>query len=510
MIIVKHGPSKWQNLHGTVSQSIVDYYDLNNEPIGDGLATYNDTSKGIQKLLQESISSGIPIKPLGGNWSLSAISATPGILLNTRLLNYSFPIGQGSVDPTYNGKAEQLYFAQCGCSIWELNERLRKRNRSLPASGASNGQTIAGATATGTHGAGISFGAIHDAIVGLHIIVSPSRQVYLERKSQPVMNLGFAQKIGAELLRDDTLFDAAVCGLGAVGFIHGVMLQTEPLYLLEAYLRRVPFDEAFQHQVTSLDFNYPHLPYPGERPFHFQCLINPYDLDNGAYMTVMYQRAYRTDYTPPPLAGSGIGPGDDAPAFLGKLSGFVPGIVPLMVTKVLGRSLKPYEKVWGTLGEIFNNTVLAGKVASAAMGFQPANFMKVLDILMQVNKNAGPFVGLFAFRFVKKSKALMAFTRFDPTCVLELDGVQSPETNRFYQAVWDAFDAAGIPYTFHWGKMNGLNPTRMNRMYGTDLQRFAAARNKLMDAAALLALSNDAYKHWGLDAGKPTDGAAWV
>ncbi|MEO6831304.1 MAG: FAD-binding protein [Chitinophagaceae bacterium] len=510
MIIVKHGPSEWHNLHGTVSQKIVDYYDLNNDPKASGLDTYNDTTAGIQNLLKESIASGIPIKPLGGNWSLSSIAATPGILLNTRLLNYSFPIGEGSVVPQYSGSASQLYFAQCGCGIWELNARLRKRNLSLPASGNSNGQTIAGAMATGTHGAGISFGAIQDAAVGLHIIVSPTRHVYIERASQPVMADSFVAKIGAELLRDDELFYAALAGLGAFGFVHGVMLQTEPLYLLEAYLRRVPFDDAFKHQISTLDFTYNGLPYPNEIPFHFQCLLNPYDIDKGAYMTVMYKRPYRTDYTPPPLAGGGLGPGYDTPAIISKVTGILPGTVPLIVTKVVGGNLKPYEKVFGTLGEIFDNTAFSGKVSSAAMGFSPSEILKVVDILMQVNKDAGPFVGLFAFRFVKKSQALMAFTHFDPTCVLELDGVQGPATDRFYNAVWNALEAAGIPYTFHWGKMNGMTPQRLQKMYGNNLQRFTAARSRLMDANALLAFSNDAYKTWGLDAGTTSGGEVFV
>src|SRR5690606_15181477 len=160
--------------------------------------------------------------------------------------------------------------------------------------------------------------------------------------------------------------------------------------------------------------------------------------------TTMYKRAYRTGYTPPKPNGAGVGPGDDAPCFIGKLAGAVPGLVPTLVTKVLGGSLKPYEKVTGTLGEIFNNTTLRGKVASAAIGFPAAESARVIEILLAINKDHGPFTGLFAFRFVKKSRALLAFTRYDPTCVLELDGVQSPETMRFYEAMWTAMDKSGI------------------------------------------------------------------
>src|SRR5690606_31685453 len=95
--------------------------------------------------------------------------------------------------------------------------------------------------------------------------------------------------------------------------------------------------------------------------------------------------------------------------------------------------------------------------------------------------------------------ALMAFTRFAPTCVLELDGVQSPRTYSFYEAVWNALEAAGIPYTFHWGKMNSLNPARLQRMYGDSLRKFLAARAWLVSGPAIAAMSNDALRSWGID-----------
>lgn len=511
MKIFKHGIRTWQNLHGTVSQSIADCYDLANETNGTALENYNDTTKGIQRLIRESIDSGVPIRPLGGNWSLSAISATPGIILNTKPLNTRFTVGAGSVSPQYGGEARKLCLAQCGVCVWELSGFLNSRGLSLSAVGASNGQTIVGAMATGTHGAALNFGAIHDAAVGLHLITSPNRHIWLERASYPVVNESFAAKLGAELVRDDEAFHAAVAGLGAFGFIHGVLLEAEDIYLLEAYLRRVPFDDALLHQLESLDFTCPRLPFPDERPFHFQSLINPYDLDKGAYMTVMYKRPYHSGYTPPRPNGDGVGPGDDAPCFIGKITNALPGLVPLLVNQVTAASLTPYEGVTGTLAEIFCNTTLSGKVASAAIGLPPSEIRKVIEILMRVNKSHGPFTGLFAFRFVKGSEALLAFTRFAPvTCVLELDGVQSPQTMLFYEAMWQALEAAAIPFTFHWGKINSMNPARLQRMYGNNLARFQAARNRIMDPATLLAFSNDALKSWGIDASETKDGTVIV
>ncbi len=499
MKIVKEGAFKWKNLHETYEQQIAGLWHLANETSGQPIENYNDTTKGIQQIIADAIQNNTPLRALGGNWSLSSITATNGIILNTKLLNSIFGITNKHTHAGYTGDAGNLFLCQCGRSVWEISEFLHKKGRSLPASGASNGQTITGAIATGTHGAGISFGAHQEAVVGLHIITGPQSSIWLERKSAPVMGDSFAALLNATPVRDDDAFNAVVVSFGAFGFIHGVMVQAEPDYLLESYLRRVPYDADFKKQVTALDFNYSKLPYPGEVPFHFGTLINPYDLNNGVYMTVMYKRPCHSAYTPPKPNGEGIGPGDDAPCFMGKLSDVLPESVPLLANTVIGKSLTPFEKKEGTLAEIFSNTTLRGKVASAAIGFSPEHAATVMDMLLQINGSAGPFVGVFAFRFVKSSKATMAFTRFAPvTCVLELDGVQSKGTLKFYDAVWAEMDKLGIPYTFHWGKMNTLTAAKIKGMYGASLDDFLAQRAKYVDAATLRIFNNDTLNQWGI------------
>ncbi|MBW8682949.1 FAD-binding protein [Chitinophaga rhizophila] len=500
MKIVRNGAFSWSNEHGTFSQRVKDLYDLANETTGSALEIYNDTTLGIQQIIREAISSGTPLRALGGSWSFTPIAATQGIILNTRPLNIRFPVSAASVSPRYKGHHKYLCLAQCGNRIWELNKYFNDRGQSLSSSGASNGQTIAGAIATGTHGAALDFGALQENVVALHIITGPDSQLWLERASYPVMDDTFPDRLGADLMRDDEVFDAALVGIGAMGFIHGVMIEAVDDFLLESYQRRVPYDETLVRQLTTLDFSDVRLPYPGERPFHMQMLINPYDMANGVYATTMYKRPFRNDYTPPGPNGAGIGPGDDAPCFIGKLAGMIPGIVPVMVTKVLGESLHIHERQFGRLGEIFSNTTLRGKVASAAVGIPLSAVPVVVQALMEVNASAGPFVGLFAFRFVKSSKAVMAFTRYAPvTCVMELDGVLSPETQHFYDAVWTKLDQLQIPFTFHWGKMCSIHPERLRHMYGDSLDRFLIARSKIIDPATAAIFSNDVMKTWGID-----------
>jgi len=499
MKTIRTGFTTWENRHETFVEKIRDLYTLGNE---DGLSpvdTYNDATKGLQALIAQAIAQKLPLRALGAGWSWMKIAtAENGIMLDTKPLNAMFDISPSSVDPTYKGDPAKLFLAQCGNGVWELSRYLRPRNLSLKTSGASNGQTIAGVMATGAHGSAFDVGAVQEFVVGLHVIVSPTRHVWLERASYPVVSAGFIQKIKAERIQDDDLFYSALVSFGSFGIIHGAMIETEPLFLLESYMSRMPYDATLQKLMQTLDFTKAKLPNGNERPYHFAVSLNPYDMAGGAYVTTMYKRPFKPGYTPPVTNLNGIGPGDDAACFIGGLTQVVPALVPTLVNKLLAGALTPYSKQTGTLSETFNNTTLHGKLLSAAIGI-PLSFVgQAISLLMEINKTAGPFAGLFACRFVKKSMAKLAFTHFDYTCVLELDAAFSDATYAFYRAAWKRFEEANIPFTFHWGKINELNIARLTKMYGDNLATWIAARNTLLDADCRQVFTNATLKAWGL------------
>jgi hypothetical protein len=195
----------------------------------------------------------------------------------------------------------------------------------------------------------------------------------------------------------------------------------------------------------------------------------------------------------------GLGPGDDAPCFIGKVTAALPALVPTLVNKLLAGALIPYTKQFGILSEIFDNTTLHGKLLSAAIGIPIQHIEKTTQLLLDLNKTAGPFAGLFAYRFIKRSNATLAFTRFDYTCVLELDGAFSDTTYAFYTAAWKTLEDNGIPFTFHWGKVNELDFGRIKNMYGADADAWIAARNQLLDADTRKVFTNTTLQKWGLD-----------
>ncbi len=492
--------TEWVNRHDTFTQPINNLFDLINGNTGNGLDDYNAMTDAIQAFLAKAISENKTVRALGGGWSFSKV-ATAEWILNTKMLNMLFPIRNSqSLSPKYNGLPNNLLFAQCGNSIQELNNWLKQNKRSLKTSGASNGQTIAGCFSTGTHGSAIDMGSVPDFVVGMHIITGPDTHVWLERKSYPVVSGALIQKFKTKLVADDELFNAALVSFGSFGFIHGVMIETTNIYLLECYRKKIPIDDSFRHIMETLDFsNANFIPNGNERPFHFQAVIDQYNLAGGAYATIMYKRPYTDNYQSPVVDFNKAGPGDDAAAVIGIITDILPVLTHLLVSKLVKSSYSLYEGVLGTSGEIFTNNNIRGRLLSTAIGIPLDRVWEVNDMLMEINGVHGPLSGIFSYRYVKKSAATLAFTKFDPTCILELDCAESTITRNFYEAVWNELEARNIPYTFHWGKIHNLDEPKTRKMYGAAFDNWIEQRNKIMSSETLKIFNTQALKDCGLD-----------
>lgn len=502
--IVEKAQSEWRNKHHNFTQRIDRLYDVWNPDVSDAGARVEGlraTVSALQSLIEGAITDGVRLRAIGSGWSISDVAATDGRAVNTKPLNWLFGVSESSVSTRYAGRKEDLVFAQCGASVAQLNEHLVGKRRSLKTQGASNGQTIVGAFSTGSHGSALSREAIQDHVVGLHLIVGPARHVWLERASYPVASTPFVERLGAELVRDDTLFDAALVSFGSFGVIHAVMIETEPLFLLEAHRMRRPLDDGLRRAIGTLDFSALALPDSAAPPHHFDAVVNPYNTAGGAFFTVMYKRPYRSDY--PRLEGShwGTRPGDDFLHVVGTLSDEVPALIPRLVNEVMNTRYRAFSSRWGTLGEIFSYNTIHGRASTgSALGVPLHRAQEALDLVLSITEQDGPFAGVYGLRYVKGSKALLGFTRFDTTCVIDLDGVDSRRTRTFFQRVWHAFEEAGIPHTFHWGKAGAFDSDRIRRMYGTAVDDWLAARHTLLDAASRAAFSSPFLERSGLDA----------
>lgn len=501
--IVEKTPPFWENKHQNFSRQIDRLYDVWNPDLTgtSQLDAMKGTVASLQGLVRRAIHDDVRIRAIGSGWSISSIAASEGRLINTCPLNYFFRISGESVSDNYGGDSADLLMAQCGISILEMNRELSARQRSLRASGASNGQTIVGAMSTGTHGSAIDVGSIQDFVVGLHVIVSPDRHVWIERASYPVTADGFAARLGADLLRDDELFDAVLVSFGSFGIIHAVMIETEPIFLLESYRIRLPVDDTLRAAINTLDLSDLPLPHPSDRPYHFEVVVNPYDVAGGAFVTVMYKRPYRSDYPRIVPGPSGRRPGDDFLHVIGAITDEVPGLIPGAVNHIVRDTYGEFsEPRWGTIGEIFGSTSIRGKASGSALGLPVSESGRALDLALDVNNQHGPFAGVFALRFVPQTKATLGFTRFDKTCVLDLDGVHSNRTLEFYRRVWHRITDEGIPFTLHWGKENGMTEPALRRMYGAFVDTWLTHRRRLLDEPGRRVFSSPITDSCGLSA----------
>jgi FAD/FMN-containing dehydrogenase len=178
---------------------------------------------------------------MGSGWSFSKVAVSEDAIINTKRLRHKFALGKDNFHQDFlnlGAKPDNYRFLQCGNTVIQINEYLEKQCqpvKCLIASGGSNGQTIAGAFSTGTHGAAVFKGALPEMVVGMHVITGPDRHIYVERASRRVTSELFQQKLGAEVIIDDELFNAILVSFGSFGVIHGVLVEVEDKFLLEKF-----------------------------------------------------------------------------------------------------------------------------------------------------------------------------------------------------------------------------------------------------------------------------------
>ncbi|HEV8324839.1 MAG TPA: FAD-binding protein [Myxococcota bacterium] len=474
----------FQNEHGTIKRTLPRVAVPTNlddngqtpaqQPWKAGLAA-------LRKLVQEARTAGTSLTPLGSAWSLSPAHDPTGWLVETKFLNEIPAIGLAAphVEPGYAGDPAGLLFAQCGNTVARLHLELARKGRSLRTSGASCGQTIAGATATGTHGSAFDVGALHDTIVGLHVVGEDGRVFWIERKSRPVVSQAFATLVEAQLRREsDDLFNAAVVSFGAFGLIHAVLVETDPLFLLKRYRQRVPLDEVMDGIAWSpgggLVFPAQALPRGRDQLFHFDLLINPNDVaKKGAIVQTIYRSGTVADYHYDDQAAKNLGKGDDV---LGVVSHLIETLQAFTNPEVQA-TIKKLEKQRypdtgmtpevGVLGELFPRVEFRSGGDSIEIGVDVRNAKAALEACLHVVRQ--PLVaypGLMGVRFVKGSAATLAFTRFPMTCTIELPSVRTKKTPKLYARIFDRLRAKKIPFTQHWGQTGEYTEPRVRQMHG--------------------------------------------
>ncbi|MCZ6565903.1 MAG: FAD-binding protein [Gammaproteobacteria bacterium] len=471
--------------------------------------TYKNATKELQNIIQFCLQNNKSLRARGSLWSLSTAAVTDGRLIDTKALVLVFEVPQALVNPVYTGNAKKLRFVECGNSVAHLNDSLFADGLSIKASGSNDGQTIAGALSTGTHGSAYKFGAMQEMVVGLHLITGPNKHVYLQRHSLPVMQDGFAKSMGAEFKQDDTMFNAALVSFGSFGIIHGIMIETRSLFALNAVRFIYPYDDTLKTAISTSDPTL--IPLPPEahavnvdQPYHFEIFLNPNEgaPPNEAIVLLMYETPYdAATYVPPQWNGGESGMGASGLNIMGAIVGNIPSPLNQLAVPFLNSQVKdefaPYYKR-AIIRDLFRGekTPEKTKTLACGIGMSIANAIEAMDIVFNTYKNNDIVLPLIlSFRFVKGTQALLGFTHFDQTAVLEIDALNTTETREFLYQIWHALDSANIPFTLHWGKFNAyLTPSRVRERFGNNVvDQWIASRHRLLDDANVRQLFNNSF-----------------
>jgi hypothetical protein len=495
--VITENNVNWINHHENIVVPVAKRLTIRNEvPTQASMAGMRATAARIQGLIGQAVQAGVRVRACGSRWSFCDLPvASGGWIVETSRLDFTFGVAAADIEPSSSMLAEELYFAQCGAKVSKINERLetKQRARALRTTGASNGQTIAGMIGTGVHGSAIGVGGLESQIAGIQLLTA-TQNLWIEPARAPAMTAAFAAKLGATLVRDNATFDAALVSLGAMGIVHSVMLRSTGRYRLNSSLRHIPFGQ-IQTALNTLNFLGSGIPDETRIPYFFQVILDPRKMDIG-FTTVRYKEACPPDYVPDYQLKSASEPGTDLPRMIASAIKMFPDLRDIAVRTLMDIELRvrtdtPAE--WRTPGETYSFTSAREGIASTGFAVPLAQVTTALSIMREaflVHKSA-PVV--FTCRYAQKSPALLGFTRFDPTCIIDIDGIDTPATMKLIKLAGERLEAAGMPFTQHWGKMHNLTKARVRAAYGSNVDRWNMTRKLLLPNAAERGALSTAY-----------------
>lgn len=168
--------------------------------------------------VRQAADAGLPVRAVGASHSHSRVAATDGVLVDTD--------GWQSV-VSIDVDAEQAV-VRSGTRIFQLGEPLHAAGLALRNQGDIDRQSIAGATATGTHGTGPTLQNLSASVVSVRLVLADGRVIDTDASQEPA------------------LFEIARHSLGGVGLVTEVGLALRPAYRLHERLSKEAPEPLFE------------------------------------------------------------------------------------------------------------------------------------------------------------------------------------------------------------------------------------------------------------------------
>lgn len=180
-----------------------------------------------------------PVRVVGSGHSFTPIVGTSGTVINLDHMG-----GVVSVEPDSN-----LAIVRGGARLKDLSPELEKRGLAFRNLGDINVQSFAGATATGTHGTGETFGCLSSEIQAIKLMKADG------------------SILEADMLSNPDLVKASQVSLGALGVLLEATVRVCPTYNLHRQTWVEPIDailEAMPERwATHRNFEFFYIPFSG-------------------------------------------------------------------------------------------------------------------------------------------------------------------------------------------------------------------------------------------------------
>lgn len=388
----------------------------------------------IVELVRRARRRGVRLKAVGGGHSWSDIAITDGELVRLD--------GHDAVLAVNRERCQVT--VQAGIRLRQLNALLPEHGLGLSNLGCIAEQSIAGATATGTHGTGIRFGNLATQVVALRLVTGA----------------GEVRELSAE--RDPELFSAARVGLGALGIVSSVTLQCEPAFRLEERAFALPLDRALAEMEALVD-EHEHVKFwwmphtDSVQVFTFARTSAP-----------LRRRAVRRWLDHSPVTRTMF-------AGLLRLSRLAPGAIPAINRVVNVAYFRPGQRV-DRSDRVFN-TIMPPVHRETEYGIPRSQAAAALGQLRELIERHRLLVNFFVeLRFVAGDDILMSPCYGRPSCLIGAYMYPSRSLDTYFREFERLMvDLDGRP---HWGKEFTADAATLRRVC-PGYERFDAIRRQL-------------------------------
>lgn len=440
----------------------------------------------IVRKATENLEKPVPVKAVGSSHAWSDVAVTDGYLVNTHRLSRILDLDPGELRS--DAHPETLVYAEGGITIRALNKYLDCcRQLALANMGGYDGQTIAGATSTATHGSGIAFGPLCDFIESLELVAA-DQSVYRVEPTNGITDPSRFQSgrsRGVKLIQDDDVFDAARVGIGCMGIIYALILRVVPSFNLEEV-----------RTLTTWEEEKDRIPEQLKKHRHYELLLNPYDYPKkGCHGCLVTTRNCTTEPITDETSSRNV---------LIELASQLPFIDRVLALfgyvghrytdkflyETLGRLVEPEDHPYRNKSyRVFNigasNDIIALS-AEIALPMKGDMFIRGIERFMEVAQEDYELgkvrhLGTVSVRFVKGTTALLAPQHGCDTCMLELfmpvKTYGAAEMLRRYEVALYPFH--GRP---HWGQYNMISAEVSDRLYAETIKKWRDIRGRVFGA----------------------------